>query len=139
MKILLYNLIRGYCLIVPYRSGIVYENQTGGLSVYPESLEGVLVPLDDWDIDPEGDKSAFDRIAQITVDADSLTHYAADAIDAVLADSRYAMSRYQATVDRTRLQDSREAWLWLNITAENVGLTEGLKFDKAVLTWQNSD
>ena len=43
--VLLYEL-NGIGLIIPWLSGVVYQNQTGGYHCYQNSLEGIFVPLE---------------------------------------------------------------------------------------------
>lgn len=65
-----------------------------------------------------------------------LTPDLADGVDAALAaepDTRCAR------VDRSRLNDSHEAWVYVDLDGAATDLLRGFGRSKAVLTWPNSD
>ena len=60
----------------------------------------------------------------------------ADVIDSILTD---VPGRDQIRVDRTKLIDSREAWVHVKIEGPLLGLREHDEPSEAILTWPNSD
>ena len=60
----------------------------------------------------------------------------ASEIDALL--HRYGFGK-GITVDRSRLQESEEAWVYVNVEPLEYGLYEGFGSCKGVLVWSNSD
>jgi hypothetical protein len=125
--VLLYGLKDGCGLIIPHPSGIIFRNQVCGMSCHQAELEGFYLPMS-WD----GVENAMEEIFH----GGRLSAEDADRIDAALA--KNAHPSYEVRVDRTRLDQSCEAWVWVTISgdfyfAQNMSVTE------AVLTWQNSD
>jgi len=131
----------GIGIIVLYKSGVRYSNQTGGYSCLHPEVEGVYVPLTNEVVNQEKELEAYftgprwqgwccDRI-----DAET-----ADFIDGVLKKSPYTCD---INVDRSRLEASHEAWIYVTIPtvsknpeiSELVGFSEGV----AILTWNNID
>lgn len=127
--------LHGHCLIIPGKSGITYSNQVAGASCSQRSLEGILVPVDDWNHD-----GTLDRIESMILDEEELTEDHAGQIDSLLEDSGFHIP---ARVDRLKLNDSCESWIWLSLDAEAFQLIEGLSLGdgewSAVLTTENSD
>lgn len=131
--------LTGHCLIIPAKSGITYSNQVAGGSCNQYSLEGILVPVDEWNHPRAthlGAEGPLDQIQQFTLDAEELTLDHAGQIDSLLEDSPFNIP---ARVDRSKLEDSCESWIWLTVNAERFQLVEGLKVTSAVLTTENSD
>ena len=98
------------------------------------SEEGVLIPFNN-DIDDEIER----RLSVELLNANYLTESNAKNVDAILATSRDTQC---ATVDRSRLRDSMEAWVYVRIAedASDTGrLFKGFGESLAVLTWNNSD
>jgi len=134
--VLLYEL-GGLALIVPATTGIVYQNQTGGHACLPSRQEGYLVPF-------AGDfKNKCERLlAHFTGTkwggwcSERIDGETADLIDDILAEMP---GRDQIVVDRTKLNESREAWVHVKIVAELVALVEKANPQEAILTWPNSD
>ena len=66
----------------------------------------------------------------------------ADFLDHLLDESRPAFE-FPISVDRTRMAESQEAWVYVNVAApapdQQASLLEGLTPCNAVLTWLNSD
>jgi len=127
-------------LIVPWPTGVVYETQTGGNMCDQDRLEGFLVPLYDASQHPPRDYSdqlhkfftgpKWGGECRYGIDAES-----AQVIDAILSPSPLGMS-----VDRSRLGDCREAWIYVTVKPEVGWAPHGLNWpDWAVLTWPNSD
>jgi hypothetical protein len=141
MKIVnLYDLPDEVMLILEHASGVYYENQVGGVLCWQAMLEGVLAPLD---LDP----AAVEEIMNLPYDAGrGITAEIADAIDAVLDAS--PGERY-LKVDRARLAESWEAWVFVvadipesserQLQGPYFGAPRGFGRSTGVLTWPNSD
>lgn len=133
---------RGAGIVLERPTGVVYQNQVAGHACMQEELEGVYAPLD-GDVD--------------SLEATLLKHFTgpyhggwsrplreedADFIDAAL-DRADPVGR-QVRVDRARLGESCEAWVWVEVRVpdtENqfpVVQFEGQSL-KGALTWSNSD
>lgn len=140
-EILLYN-IDNACLIVECKTGIVYRNQVGGQVCYQAQQEGAVAPLD----------------VPVAI-MDSLETYAfpqgrrgidlktADLIDSLLSEN---VSTSFLSVDRERLDQSWEAWIYVRIerSPERFVLGDsqgyhgplfGFPAGRGVITWNNSD
>lgn len=132
--ILLYDL-NGIGLIIPWPSGVVYQNQVGGYSCQQMQEEGVFVPLENGVRQLHEELHAYftgpkwDGWCDRHIDDET-----AEFVDSVLA----RMHDHEfIKVDRSRLTDSMEAWIHLDVQEEH-DLT-GLTPCKAILTWPNSD
>lgn len=99
-------------LIVPFASGVIYTNQAGGQYCLQPKVEGVMVPLGS-----EGDLEAKLE-AFFTTLRHRLRESDADALDALFnpPDGSYSPMFFLA-VDRTKLEESMEAWLYVTITS----------------------
>jgi hypothetical protein len=126
----------GIYAIILEKSGIVYTNQTHGVACMQSKAEGVLVPFEwDYPLD-EPNQSHERRLAQLLEDAMRLTESDADQIDAIFA--RWPPTAC-AKVDRTKLNDSGEAWVHIDIEETSESDLKGFGKCKAILTWPNSD
>jgi len=140
----------GLGLIISYPSGIQYSNQTGGNACLHPWLEGVFVPLrndttvrDHVLLSPENELYDFfaGPMHQGTGATSGLDEADADFVAGILADHR--LHRI-IQVDRTRLEESHEAWvhvLVLGEEAESLPNWSGLGPypRRGVLTWSNTD
>lgn len=131
----------GIGIIVLHKSGVRYSNQTGGCSCLHPEVEGIYVPLVDELVNQEKELEDFftgpkwQGWCSVRIDTET-----ADFIDAVLQKSPYTCN---IRVDRSRLEASHEAWVYVTIPTiskspeitELVGFSEGV----AILTWSNSD
>jgi hypothetical protein len=120
--------LKGSFLIIPGPSGIVYSNQAGGMACLHPKQEGALVPF------PRLDKFLFPCWGCW---GEAITIAEADEMDAFFKDSAPELS-----VDRTRLADSTEAWVWVvcRNTPEDPSLALfGSWSGSAILTWENCD
>lgn len=127
-------------LIVRERSGIVYTNQVMGHACMQASAEGVLVPLaPDYPIDARG-RPAVDTLAErlgaLLLNAPYLTEKQAAAVDAILAE--YPETR-GTVVARSRLRESGEAWVFVDVNPGNASPLVDFGWCAGVLTWLNSD
>jgi len=116
---LLYDL-KQPALIFLNEPGPLYRNQTGGVSCYQSEERGALLPVPNYVVD-----SLPRRLKNYI----RLSHEDADKIDDI-------WSRMQGlgnlTVDRKRLGESGEAWVYVHIDFRGYS-------GPAVLTWENSD
>lgn len=95
-------------LLILCESGVLYTNQAGGVSCMQPSEEGMLALIED---DYKMNSSLY-KIARHLKNAVGLTEEDADFIDNVF---RNNTSTSFLTVDRDRLANSMEAWLYVII------------------------
>jgi Family of unknown function (DUF6210) len=138
--------IEGVGMIINYPSGVVYSNQTGGTSCLQPELEGCWVPF--RTIYPITGKNQPDKILtdhfcgpkwRGNGATSGIDNEEADIIDSLLEDCRFSGV---VKVDRSKLKDSHEAWVFLQILADDPEETfSGFNpYPRAaVLTWPNSD
>lgn len=134
--VLLYEL-NSLALIVPASTKVVYRNQTGGHASLQSEAEGYLVPF----AGEVGDKcerllSHFTGPKWGGWCSERIDEETADEIDSVLAEMP---GRDQITVDRTKLSQSCEAWVYVRIIGPLLALVEHAAPSEAILTWPNSD
>jgi hypothetical protein len=104
-------------LIVECDSGVIYTNQAGGTFCMQPKAEGALVPLGN-DCHIEDRLHAF--FANPDVPAIGLQPAHADALDLILRTPEepfVVTPTFFLEVDRSRLDDSMEAWLYVTIVA----------------------
>ena len=140
-RILLWDMPYEVMVIVEHPSGVLYQNQVGGVCCWQGELEGVLAPVD---LSPESVETIMGF--PYPSGREGITEENADAIDAVL--SAHPGSRH-FRVDRLRLEESWEAWVYVlidspastvgSLTEEYFGSVYGFGPAKGVLTWINSD
>lgn len=131
----------GAGLILPWNSGVVYSNQTGGHGCLHPEVEGIYVPLF-----PEG--SPFEKALEDFFTGpkwqgwccEGIDEETADVVDAALAEA----DRTQGLkVNRDLLEDSHEAWIHLILPdfrqSPPFSLMKGFHAMDAILTWSNSD
>lgn len=120
-------------LIIACKSGVTYTNQVGGYACHHPEIEGVFAPLpgsineklEAFFTGPKWNGRCYDEIDEET----------ANFIDALLREVDLASS---LCVDRERLGESCEAWIWVKISMNSL-LWLGLNEGAGVLTWENSD
>lgn len=140
-KIILWNMPDEVMLVVEHETGVVYQNQVGGTACWQAEMQGALAPLD---LSPEG-MSQIQNYPYLSARA-GISADAADAIDAVLASQ---VSTRFLKVDRSRIAESFEAWIYVRVDSKEAGISEGLTevcgsiygfgSGRGVLTWPNSD
>ncbi|WP_437926235.1 DUF6210 family protein [Sorangium sp. So ce291] len=140
-RVLLWDIPDEIMLVVEHPSGVVYQNQVGGVVCWQAEMEGVLSPLD-------VSAGAAQRIQDCPYlsGREGITAEVADAIDALLASEPGA--RF-LKVDRARLGQSWEAWVYVLIDSPESSATDaagvyhgpiyGFGGARGVLTWPNSD
>lgn len=134
-RVTLWNL-EGVAAIILEPSGTIYSNQTCGNTCLQPEAEGVLVPFNNDPPPAEPAEALWCKLRGILENVHALTDELADRVDAELAahpDTRIA------TVDRTRLDRSHEAWVFVDIDPEPECLLQGFGKTRAILTWPNSD
>jgi hypothetical protein len=128
--------LREIGLIILHPSGVLYTNQVGGHGCFHPEAEGVFFPLP---VSPYGrELGALSEHFKGSWEA--LNEFEADMVDSVLRKSSVDLS--WISVDRSRLKDSFEAWVYVNLSPRKTGMRERLQgFDdsRGVLTWPNSD
>lgn len=110
----LYSLT-GLALLVRRASGVLYTNRAGGNYCMQPVEEGVLVPLDDDEGHLQDKLDAFFQRRGGLLDASD-----ADELDAILQTPeppRHIAPTFFLEVDRDRLRDSMEAWLYVTVKA----------------------
>lgn len=143
-KVLLYN-HDGLGLIIDFPSGVIYSNQAGGHACLQPEMEGIFAPLsnDAWPISPTdelvpyftGDKYRGSG-ATSGIDEEDAAF-----IERILRKHR---PNDDIKVDRTKLRESYEAWIHVEVLDNGSGSNEefpgfGPYPRSAVLTWPNSD
>ena len=134
-RVILWN-VEGVVLILLKQSGIIYTNQTGGHACCKAETEGVLVPFNNDYPHDQPDLSIEQRLNRLLTNVECLTPQLADDIDDIFSsspDTRYAK------VDRTRLRDSMEAWVYVVVYDAGDHLISGFGRCKGIITWRNSD
>lgn len=135
--VLLYGM-EGIGLIIPCPSGVIFQNQTGGFSCLHDEMQGVFVPLDGGHVDHYVELHRFFYEGKWGGGCSS----GIDEETAVFIDATLARVPLYAGIktDRSRLRDSREAWV--HVTVEDPKATlllEGFGPFHGILTWPNSD
>jgi len=142
----------GLGLIIEYPSGIAYSNQTGGTSCSHPKVEGLLVPLrNDTEyetrrlLSPENELYDYFKGPKYcgTGAIGGLDVEDVSFIESVL--EKYRLSSC-ISIDRSRLADSHEAWVYVNVEREersedHLKIFAGLgPYPRSgVLTWTNTD
>jgi hypothetical protein len=132
----------GLGAIVSYPTGVLYSNQTGGTSCLHPELEGAFVPLD---TDAGNELHAYFAGPKHrgTGATRGLDDEDAAFIEMLLAKRR--LSTF-VSLDRGRLRESHEAWVWANLTGDGGENVDSPPFTNlgpyprpAILTWDNTD
>ena len=124
-------------LVVPSTTGVTYRQQLGGHSCLQTDAEGYLVPI-------AGEvPNATERLrAHFTGGkwggwcSNGIDDETANIIDQLLAD---VVRRVHIKVDRSRLGDSWESWIRVEIAGPLLSLVENSQPISAILTWPNSE
>ena len=125
-------------LIVPAKTGVIYENQTGGTMCYQDSLEGILIPISN-DYYPDEYRDSLDyRIIALFPEG------SAGYIDEATATTiQQILANYPETqgiqVHWEKLSFSHEAWLHVFVNDVEMAPYNGFQKCEAILTWNNSD
>jgi hypothetical protein len=135
----------GTALVIPHATGIIYTNQVGGHACFHPQAEGFLVPIaNDVGLAPENrflspENDLFLYFTKQHSCGESLTENDALKIEGIM----HQLPLWGGlTVDRKRLADSVEAWVFVRIAdSENKPIpVDGLTYPlDAILTWTNTD
>lgn len=133
-------------LIVPCKSSIIYSNQVGGYANNHPEVEGVLVPISttiDYPtnvckLNSELQRYFFDDPKWEGRCCYGIDIETADHLDALFKEHRHTEF---LRVDREKLGQSMEAWIYLTLNYPNDKCKpySGIKGNTAILTWPNSD
>ena len=134
-RVTLWN-IEGVMLILLRESGVIYTNQTGGHTCQQPEAEGILAPFNNSPPLDQPHLSTESQLKRVLTGAQRLTPAEADEVDEILARSRDTKC---AKVDRARLTDSMEAWVYVEVNECGDHLISGFGPCKGILTWSNSD
>jgi hypothetical protein len=122
-------------LIIRHSSGVIYTNQAAGYACLHPEMEGVFCPLP---IRP-GKTELHLLHRHFKGQVNSITAEDADVVDAILRRNGHAYLK----VDRARLNNSYEAWVYVTISGELDSLFKavlsGFGECEGILTWPNSD
>lgn len=131
--------VANVCLIVGHPTGVRYEHQCGGLACRHNTLEGFLVPLEESAQMAEALSAYFyDGPKYQGHCYDGFDEDDARFVDALIAAGGSAWAR----VDRQRLADCCEAWVFLKIEAGYICVPYCYGSDPGttvVMIWENSD
>jgi hypothetical protein len=127
----------GAGLIVPRSSGIIYTNQTDGYACDHPSLEGVFIPLsNDYDHERYQDSLECKLCGIFPEGCGAPTPEMCDQFE-------HLFEQYPETagirIDRDKVDESREAWIWVVLEESERHDFQGFGHSAAVLTWPNSD
>jgi hypothetical protein len=123
-------------LIVPQATGVHYSNQVGGTACFQRSQEGIFIPINHDILLGDYDASIEAKLTKVFHDVGSVKVLQADQIDLVLEGSGFTKG---IAVDRGRLSDSCEAWVYVDVVETDLSAFKGFGKFKAILTWPNSD
>jgi len=132
----------GLGLIILQPSGAFYTHETGGYACYPAHAEGVFAPLHrEADDDQETLLTAhFSGSKWNGWCSDGIDEQTADYVDYVLS---LSITTQYLKVDRTRLADSREAWIYVDVYEPTeypqAAPISGFGLCKGVFVWSNLD
>lgn len=127
----------GAGLIVPRSTGIIYTNQTDGHACDHPSLEGAFIPLSN-DYDHERFHDSLEcKLCEIFPGGwGSPTTEICDQVDQLF---RQYHETSGIRVDRNKIEESREAWIWVLLDENDRQDFQGFSCCSAILTWPNSD
>lgn len=118
-------------LIIEGETGVYYRNQVGGVVCWEAEQEGTLCPLE---LDP-GSVARLES-APYPSGRIGITSQNADLIDELLA---LSSTTSWLKVDRARLDESWEAWVYLTVAPLASSPIRGFGEGRGVLTWPSSD
>lgn len=142
-KINLWDFV-GTGLIIEYPSRILISNQTGGTSCLYREMEGVFVPFYNECPQPQNDLKELSAYFEGpphhgTGATNGLTNEDAAFLDRLF--TKYGFDQFMR-LDRSRLKDSHEAWVFVQITNDggDPSIFDGFETypRKGVFTWFSS-
>lgn len=129
-------------LIILGKSGVIYHNQTGGNNCMQRCEEGYLVPLADCYLVEESPVETYQCPIERSLrkmdwwPGRGIDEERASQIDDLLRSSGYTKG---LSVDRQRMHESEEAWVYVNVQPAELAEYSGFGSCKGVLVWMNSD
>lgn len=125
-------------IIVLLPSGVKFLNQVGGGACFQYEAEGIFFPIShDHSVGfGEINERLEFRFDKIFSTGEKVENNIADEIDAILHE---LPSTSGISVDRTKLDKSFEAWIYVKINDTELSAYKGFENAKAILTWSNSD
>lgn len=119
-------------LIISFPSGVIYSNQVGGTGCLHPEIEGVFFPLS-----VRHKKILFALQQHFKGDWHRIENSDADIIDKLLRSDEFDFIK----VDRSKLNKSFEAWIYVHIepTSDLIPMLSGFGKTEGILTWENSD
>ena len=126
----------GAFLIYPAKTNVFYHNQTGGVSCLQPIMEGILIPFQNEYPLANPEENLARQLEALISEMYDIDSSSVDKLDAILA-SNY-LTRC-VTVDRSRLKESCEAWVYVNVVESPECDFLGFGAFSGVLTWHNSD
>lgn len=122
----------GLGLIVLFPSGVIYTNQVGGFACFHPEVKGIFAPLS------IGHKKILFALQQhFNGNWHHIKEKDAEVVDKLLRSDGFGFLK----VDRTNLENSFEAWIYVEIdeSSEQFPLLNGFGKTRGILTWANSD
>lgn len=137
IKIIL-NYIGEPVLLIPAKSGVLYQNQTWGTQCFQDEIEGNLIPLDSEDKSTVHGIGFGDFVEKMFPKGSSgvITTDMGKEIEKFLGNSA-TMKGIQ--IDWEKFEESHEAWLHVIVNDSEFSAYSGIVDKKAILTWPNSD
>lgn len=132
--ICLYGLDQAALILLSDR-GVLYHNQAGGTACMQPKEKGFLIPItNDPPLDNAYKGSLAYKLGMVCQDI-YIDERIAQQIDAIL-DAE--VHNHKIEVDRSRLNESMESWVYVTLTSEPEDI-KGFVETNAILTWPNSD
>jgi hypothetical protein len=129
----------GLWLIIEWPSGVAYTNQVGGRSCAQLTQEGLLVPLSSQ-IPDLREKALYEHFTGPKWRGNC--YNGIDDETAQFIEGLFVESDFKGIeVDRARLHQSMEAWIFVRVNSPFLGVIFGFPEEglRGVLTWENSD
>lgn len=123
--------LEGSALIFHTPSGVIYANHAGGdLDLLPEA-EGILIPFN-FDLSEYGE-SLENLVSPFFKDSPEMSLEIANAMDEIFMNDPATSI---LTIDRSRLTESVQNWVYINIEESEDCFFYNFGKGKGVLTWQ---
>lgn len=135
----------GLGLIISYPTGVLISTQTGGTACLHPEIEGIYLPLaNDYYTDTKEFFSPEIELSEYFVSqyhrsgaVNGISLKDVQVIETIL--NKYNLSSF-IEVDRKKLLQSHESWIWVKLQQTNNMLLSNFTFPlSAILTWNNSD
>ena len=129
-------------VIILVNSGVIYENVTCGTACVRRCEEGVLLLPTMPELVPDSSTEVYLCPVEAKLKAmewgpiQGINVVRASEIDSVLKNYGFTKG---ISVDKTRLQESEEAWVYVDVEPAELSLYSGFGSCKGVIVWANSD